>query len=224
MTNFRDRFQAMLASLQAHSEVEVFTHEVRPPASETDLARAEAFLEMPLPGDVRAFYETCDGVFLQWGLRGREYTCPGAFEYPDYGTPPGSINLLPLAQVMSSHWEREGHVNAVEPDHQRHVFGAVPEVPVGAVCIDNFSKYHHADLLLGPEPVMIVSTDHGADLEASDWVSFATYLDMTLGLFGANRYTFGIGIGWSRDAEHQATWAPSLNLSDLLAKIAAQDG
>jgi len=223
MTNFRDRFQTMLAELEAHPEIEVFASEVRPPASASDLARAQAFLEMPLPPDMRAFYETCDGVFLQWGLRGHKYEPHGAFEYPDYQAPPGAINLLPIAQVMSSHWVRESHVNEVQTDQQEHIFGTIPEVPIGAVCIDNFSKYHHADLILGPTPVMIVATDHGADLEASDWVSFATYLDMTLGLFGANRYTFGIGIGWSRDPEHRPSWTPTLNLGDLLAKIAEEE-
>jgi len=45
---------------------------------------------------------------------------------------------------------------------------------VRAVVIDNFSKYNHGDMILGPEPVMIVSTDQGADMDSSDFMSLKT--------------------------------------------------
>ena len=33
-------------------------------------------------------------------------------------------------------------------------------------------------------------------MDSSDFCDFATYLDMTLALYGVNRYEFGLGIGW----------------------------
>ena len=63
------------------------------------------------------------------------------------------------------------------------------------MCVDNFARYNHGDLVFGPEPVMVVSTDYGADMDSSDFASFAVYLDMTLALFGVDRYEYGLGIG-----------------------------
>lgn len=218
---FRERFEAVVAALQAHPEVVVFGAALPDPASAQDLAAAEAFLGQPLPEAMREFYAAHNGAYLEWGLRGRDYTQVGCFSYPgDYGTPPGCVNILPIADAMSASWQSEYHVNDIRPEQQERIFGQVPEdIPVGAVCIDNFSMFYHGDLLLGPEPVMIVSTDHGADMDASDWTSFATYLDMTLALYGANRYTLGIGIGWSRKSQRVEQWTEKLSLDEVLAKV-----
>ena len=63
-----------------------------------------------------------------------------------------------------------------------------PERPLQAITIDNFSKFQHADMIIGPDPVVLVSTDHGADLTSSDFMSFETYLEVTLAVFGSNRF------------------------------------
>lgn len=225
IATFRARFEAMVATLRAHPQVEVYEVVIRPRATNASLRDAEAAIGRPLPPALREFYEAHDGIFLEWGLRDGVYerrTDP--FDYPDYAAPPGCINLVPVAEAMSSRWEDTAHVNEIEEEQQAEIFGVVPEPQpqVRAVCVDNFSKYNHGDLIFGPEtmdPVMIASTDHGADMNASDWVSFPTYLDITLAIFGANRYYHGIGIGWSRDPAELPAWTKIPSLDALLAEL-----
>lgn len=224
---FRSRFDAMVATLRAHPGVEVYEVVVRPPATKADLEAAEEAIGMPLPADVRAFYAAHDGVFLEWGLRGHEYEArTPAFGYPDYGQPPGCINLVPVVEAMSPGWESDYHVNEIQSDHQALLFGAPLDPPpkVAAVCIDNFSKYNHGDMVLGPEPVMVVSTDHGADMDSSDYTTFSLYLDLTLALWGTNRYSEGLGIGWSRKSQRVTEWTKRPTLDEIIAMLRADEG
>jgi hypothetical protein len=219
---FRVRLDVMLAALRADPRVEVLDVVVRPPATDGALADAEAAIGLPLPPDLRRFYAAHDGVFVQWGVRGRTYKDRSApFDYPDYDQPPGCINLLPVGEAMSPTWEEHDHVNEVQPEHQALLFGAPldPQPPVRAVCVDNFSKYQHGDLILGPAPVMVVSTDHGADLESSDFCSVATYLDLTLAVFGADRYDHGLGIGWTRDPQRVDAWTRPADLDTIVRAL-----
>ncbi|MCY0989623.1 SMI1/KNR4 family protein [Nannocystis sp. ILAH1] len=219
--SFRARFDAMVAALRKHPKIEVYEVVVRPPASAADLAAAEAAIGMPLPPEIRAFYEAHDGVFLEWGLKGEEYERTAAFDGPDDNHPPGCINLLPVRRAMSPSWEEDSHVNEIQPDHQELLFGAPldPQPEVRAVCVDNYARYHHGDLVLGPTPVMVVSTDYGADMDSSDFVSFPVYLDLTLALFGVDRYEHGVGIGWSRKPKRVEAWTKQFELGALLAKL-----
>jgi hypothetical protein len=226
MTSFLNRFEAMVAALREHPLVEVYEVWVGPSATNAALRDAEKIIGMPLPQDLRSFYVAHDGVFLEWGLRENPQprrTEP--FGYPDYGQPPGCINLLPVSHAMSSEWEEIGHVNEIQPDHQAMLFGAVPDPqpPFGAVCIDNFSKYNHADLILGPEPVMVVSSDHGADMDSSDYCSFSTYLEMTLAIWGSNRYSNGSGIGWTRTSQRLDAWTKRPTLDETIAWLRAKE-
>jgi hypothetical protein len=226
MSSFRKRFEAMVEALRAHPLVEVYEVFIRPSATNSGLRDAVKTLRMPLPEDLRDFYMAHDGVFLEWGLRDHpkpNRTAP--FEFPDYGQPPGCINLLPVDRAISPEWERMGHVNEIQPDHQIMLFGAVPDPPppFGAVCIDNFSKFNHGDLILGPEPVMVVSSDHGADMDSSDYCSFTTYLDMTLANWGTSRYYNGVGIGWTRHSQWLDTWIKRPTLDETIAWLLAQE-
>lgn len=226
MPSFRARFEAMVAELRAHPQVEVYEVLIRPSATNSALREAEATLGRPLPADLLEFYRAHDGVFLEWGLRGRDYagkTEP--FGYPDYGQPPGCINLLPVAQAISTSWEEDSHVNEIQDDHWILLYDRVPDPrpPCGSVCIDNFSKYNHGDLILGPEPVMIVSTDHGADMDSSDFTSISTYLDMTLAIYGLCRYQHGVGIGWSRTSQRLDAWTKQPTLDGLIAELLADE-
>ena len=180
---------------------------------------------MVLPAEMRAFYAECNGLFLEWGVAGserRERT--PAFSYPDYGQPVGCINLLPVNRAMSTGWEADGHVNEIQDDHWISLYGALPEPRpvVGSVCFDNFSKYNHADLILGPEPRVVVSTDHGADMDSSDHTDFANYLDATLSMYGVCRYKHAFGIGWSRRSAPAPRWTRRPTLDEVLA-LARED-
>ncbi|MFY0533795.1 hypothetical protein [Nannocystis pusilla] len=162
-------------------------------------------------------------MFLEWGLRGRAYgsrTAP--FAYPGDHQPPGCINLLPVRMAMSPKWEAESHVNRVQPAHQALLFGAPlePQPLVRAVCVDRYSRDHHGDLIFGPEPVMVVSTE-GADMDSSDWVTFSTYLDLTLAIFGTDRYYCGLGIGWTRAPQFVPAWTSPPDLAALLTWLDA---
>jgi hypothetical protein len=222
MPSFRARFEAMVGELRAHPQVEVYHALLRPAATNSALRDVEKELGVALPAAILDFYREHDGVFLEWGLRGREYeakTVP--FEYPDYGQPPGCINLVPVADAMSTDWEGSFHVNEIQDDHWIHLYGRVPDpLPAcGSVCVDNFSKYNHGDLILGPELLMVVSTDHGADMDSSDYASFSTYLDMTLAIYGTCRYANGLGIGWSRKSQRVDAWTKRPTLDQLIAEL-----
>lgn len=222
MSNFRNRLETMVETLRAHPEVEVYELVIRPPASDAALREAERVLGMPLPDDLRSFYAAHDGVFLEWGLRDDlDYNRTEPFDHPDYDQPPGCINLLPIAKAISAEWEQNCFVNQIRSEQQIQLFGAVPDPapPFSATCIDNFSKYNHGDLIIGPEPVMIVSTDHGADMEASDFCSFATYLDMTLALWATSRYRYGIGVGWERPPARLDAWTKQPTLDEIVAQV-----
>ena len=219
---FLHRLETMVAQLRAHPRIEVYEFVVRPPASKEDLEAAEAAIGMSLPADLSDFYRAHNGIFLLWGLRGAEYrNRPAAFDYPDYNAPPGCINLVPVRDAMSAHWRDEYHVNEIDADHQELLFGAPLDPPpeVDAVCVDNYSKYHHGDLILGPDPVMVVSTDHGADMDSSDFCSFAVYLDLILAQYGTCRYSNGLGIGWTRSPERVTAWTSKRSLAEIVAEI-----
>ena len=223
---FRARFDAMVAELRAHPRVQVYEVFVRPPASERSICDAEESVGARLPDDLRAFYAAHDGVFLEWGLRGREYdTLTDAFEFPDYGQPPGCINIVPVADAISPTWEQDYHVNQIQEDHQALLFGGPLAVQpeVKAVCVDNFSKYNHGDLVFGPEPVMVVSTDHGADMDSSNFSTFSVYLDMTLALFATNRYDHGLGIGWTGKPRRITEWTKRRTLDEVIAELDKED-
>lgn len=226
MATFRERFDRLVEALRAHPRIEVLASEIRPPASREAIARAEEAVGKELPESIRAFYRAHDGVFLLWGIKGKSYPgAPDPFGFPDYNEPPGCINLAPIEETMTKDWESSSHVNEVSDDHWEQLFGERPAegIPVRAVVIDNFSRYNHADLILGPEPMVIVSTDHGADMEASDFMAFDTYLDCALSVFGANRYSYGFGIGWSRAPQKIDRWEPRRTLDEIVAELDKDD-
>lgn len=229
MMSYRARFEQLLRTLQAHPDVEVYAWAVEPPASAARLADAERFLNVQLPPAMRAFYTELNGFFVEWapiGDKHEEKTSP--FGYPDYGQPPGCINLLPIEEALTTAWQEEYHVNEIQSDHWEALYGR-PQTEEeserlfdrSACCIDNFSKYNHADLILGPEPLVVISTDHGADMDSSDHMTFETYLELTLATWGLNRYR-SAGIGWSRKSQrlHQFTDRPSLD--QVIAQMRAE--
>jgi SMI1/KNR4 family protein SUKH-1 len=235
---FRVRLKGMLDALRADTRVELLDVVVRPPADPEEIAEAEAVVGMSLPRDLRDFYAAHDGVFVLWGLRDRDYPeCAGPFESPDYGQPPGCINLLPVREAMSPEWDLMSKVNefdVADPEYQARWFGQplVRQPLVSAVCVDNYAKFHHGDLILGPEPVMIAPSDHGADTDSSDFCSFSTYLDLTLAVFGACRHDYGLGILWtpdghpidpaSRKGKRIDAWTRPANLDAIITDLLSQ--
>ena len=126
---------------------------------------------------------------------------------------------------MSPGWEADSHVNTIGPQHQTLLFGRPldPPPPVQVVCVDNYARFHHGDLVLGPRPVMVVSSDYGADMDSSDFTSFSVYLDVILAIFGADRFNYGLGhrIGQSRTPTYVPRWSTSLELDELVAMLTA---
>ena len=192
---FRESFEEMLDALRAHPKIEVFETIVRPPVSGAAIRAAEKLLGRELPEDVIDFYVAHDGIFLSWGLKDREYDSKAIepFGCPDYGTPPGVINLLPIGEAFSSGWIAEGTINWTDDDH-RVIYGVGPDddedTRVHAVVIDYFSKFYHADLVFGPVDrpgYVLIADDHGAELLESNLSSFSTYLDVVLACWGAER-------------------------------------
>ena len=122
--SYRARFEQLLRTLQAHPDVEVYAWAVEPPASAARLADAERFLNVQLPPAMRAFYTELNGFFVEWapiGDKHEEKTSP--FGYPDYGQPPGCINLLPIEEALTTAWQEEYHVNEIQSDHWEALYG-----------------------------------------------------------------------------------------------------
>ncbi len=221
MIPFKQRFDVMLQTLRNHPAIEVFSVVVQPPAEPYELTTAEEILGQPLPAAMREFYAAHNGIFLEWGLKGVDYaekTAP--FRYPDYDQPPGCINLLPIADVATENWETSYHVNEISQSQQKLLFGAVPspQPPIRAVCVDNFSKFNHADLIIGPEPLVVVATDHGADMSSSDFLPFELYLEVTLAVFGTNRYA-PLGCDGSGKSKRISKWDQYPTLDEILKNI-----
>jgi hypothetical protein len=224
---FRERFDDLVSELRSHPKVEVYLVDLGPPVSSWEVEAVEKGLGQPLPADLLAFYRAHNGAFLEWGLKNTvlDYEHTPSFSRPSYRAPPGCINLLDASSALSRTWADDFSVNAVSPELQVRLFGKIvePKPPFGAAVIDDFSKYHHGDLVIGPEPVMIVSSDHGAELEESDFMSFSTYLDLTLALFGTNRYD-AVGhvlLGGTR--KRLDRWTESPTLDGVIAKVEASE-
>jgi hypothetical protein len=220
--SFQKRLETMVAELRAHPRIEVNDFIIQPGAPEGDITAAEDAVGMKFPADIRDFYRAHNGIFLQWGLRGVEYRSrTEPFDHPDYGAPPGCINLVSISDAMSPHWQSESHVNEIDSDHQELLFGAPvdPPLKIEAVCIDNYSMYNHGDMIFGPEPMVLVSTDHGADLEASDFCPFSVYLDLIIAQYGSCRYKNGIGIGWTREPERVTAWTKKRSLDEIVTAV-----
>lgn len=60
-------------------------------------------------------------------------------------------------------------------------------------------------------------------MDSSDFVSFPVYLDLTLALFGVDRYEHGLGIAWTREPKRVEAWTRQFDLDALLAKLAGDD-
>lgn len=221
MPSFKERFDAMVQTLRAHPRVEVFAVEIRPPADGDTLEIAEAVLEQPLPPALRAFYAAHDGVFLEWGLKGVDYPYHAKpFRFAADDELPGRINIVPVEAAISKEWERNFLVNEISPQQQANMFGAVvrPSPPFHAVCIDLFSSWSQGDLIIGPEPMMVVSDDHGAGMDASNFMPFEVYLDVVLASFGARATTdaFSTGGGTPRRVDR---WDARPTLDEILKRL-----
>lgn len=225
---FLQRFQSIVAELRAHPEVEVYKATVRRPVGQRPIKIAEGRLARPLPEAMRAFYSAHNGVFLQWGLKGRDYRekAVPAFHIPDIGAPPGCINLLPLTEAINGEWQFSYTVNEISDNHWKILYGddtsARPYFQ--AFVIDYFARYHHADLINGPQPYMVVSTDYGADMDSSDYTTFDEYLDATLSLYGLCRYDHAFGIGWTRRTQRAEPWSKRPTLDEIIALVKADEG
>ena len=112
------QFRSILRSLEAHSGVQVLTGCLFPPASSAAIAAAEEVLGAELHPEVRAFFETHNGVCIRWVHRAFEDFDPGihvrddaALPHPaelfkDYDPqdPAGSIFVPPLEEIFFPAW------------------------------------------------------------------------------------------------------------------------
>lgn len=218
--NFKAEFERIIAELEAHPDVEVYGWELGEPASAEHVRASIEAVGITPTQAMLDFYTAHDGAYLEWGLAGEEYNITGGLGgFADYGNPPGSVNILPAQRAFSPSWQENYTINESVGDETWNLaYGEDdPEELPTAVVIDLFSNYHHTDLLLGPEPLLVVASDHGADLGCSDFLTFAQYLELVIARYGASPYE-AVGIGWSRSARRVESIAhPSLD--DILARI-----
>lgn len=137
-----------------------------------------------------AFYSTTNGAYLEWGIGGQEYEWMGEGGFPDYGSAPGLINLMGFEDAFAHDWQEE---YIIAPDIEDEIWDMAFGEPfpgdegvTTAVVVDNFSMEAHSDLLLGTPPAVMVSSDHGADLSCSDFVSFELYLELVIAQYGSS--------------------------------------
>jgi hypothetical protein len=217
--SFREEFERVVRELEAHPRVEVYGAELAPPAPVEIVTEAISSVGIEPTQAMLDFYTAHNGAFLEWGIEGGEYNLiggPGG--WADYGTPPGVINILSVQDAFSRSWQLEYIINpTVGEETWNLAYGTdEPDTTPTAVVIDQFAIYYHTDLLLGPEPLLVVASDHGADLSCSDLMTFEQYLELVIARYGANPYD-AVGIGWSRSARRlEEIERPSLD--DLVSK------
>ena len=216
---FRERLEKITKELESHPDIEVYGLHFGTALDEQVVRDAMVRLGVGPYDEVIQFYMEHNGAFLEWGLRGREYEEVGFGGMPDYGSPPGCINILPIGDVFSESWQLDAIVQTPREEHWQAAFGQSIDFQQKCkiVVFDNYSRFEHTDMLLGPEPILLVATDHGADLGASNLMTLSQYLEVVLALYGTNPYQ-EVGINWSKKARRLES-VSKYNLEDLIAKI-----
>ncbi len=228
VSSWRNAFEEMVKELKNHPKIDVYHFKINPPATDQSIEKFKKKFPQ-LPSDFFEFYQECNGLFLEWGFKDKkqDYNITSKpFGSYDYGTPPGRISLQPIEKALKS-WGDVVHPEMVIEHWKKFYKKPAPEelednIESVMFCVDDYSFYNHADIIMGTPPYVIVSTDHGADTNASHWLSFHDYLKMTLSLYGACRYTFGIGTGWEKKPK-LVTWEKHFQLDKLLKKIDEED-
>lgn len=156
---YLERFEKMVEDLRQNPKIEVLEYQANPPATDDELAAAEAYLGQPLPEAMRRFYTQANGLKLQWAL-----TSAG-----EDRSPHGNIELLPIQNVLSDwqgviYFDEEWDDGKYKPVHPLDFF--VPEA-CAALYLDGSGnptvQYHYC----------------GEDLQTMD-VDFAGYLELLL--------------------------------------------
>ncbi|MAQ16631.1 MAG: hypothetical protein CMN30_17790 [Sandaracinus sp.] len=97
---WRARFEALIRELNDHADIEVITTELGAPASDADIAAAEAFLGRALPAEVAAFYRELNGADIEWSHTDGTRADAGAR---------GVIRIMDLASVFRPDWATDDH-------------------------------------------------------------------------------------------------------------------
>jgi hypothetical protein len=93
MRPYREQVEQMVRALEEHPGIVVRHAEIRPPATEQQLATARTYALYRLPPGVAEFFRELNGFELEW-----ETTAPGG------ETGSGSVNVVPVEQVFAG-WE-----------------------------------------------------------------------------------------------------------------------
>lgn len=91
---YREQFKDLIDSLASRSDIIVHRAELGAPASENALATARTYAAYQLPRGVEEFYRECNGVHLEWELKGSV----AVGQEPDRG----AIRLLPVERIFGS--------------------------------------------------------------------------------------------------------------------------
>jgi len=158
-TPYRERFDSMVEGLRENPLISVLEYQTNPPATDAELAQAEAYLGQPLPEAMRRFYTQTNGLKLKWALN----------TAGEDRSPHGNIDLLPIQNVFSDwqsviYFDEEWDDGRFKPVHPLDFF--VPEA-CAALYLDGSGNptihYHYC----------------GEELATMD-VGFAGYLELLL--------------------------------------------
>lgn len=225
MSKFSEEFERIVSELKAHPQVNFVGSQLEGPAERTDIEASMKSVGMEPVKEIVDFYAEHNGAYLEWGIKDREYQWTGIDGYPDYGSAPGLINMLGHADVFTSGWQDDYVINPLVGDDPWSLAYPGQEDPgeevTTAVVVDNFNIYYHSDMLLGPEPLIVVASDHGADLSCSDFLTFPQYLELVIARYGSSPYR-AVGIGWSRPAQ-RVTAIEKPSLDDLISTIIKEE-
>lgn len=94
--SWRDRFEALLAELQAHPDLHVSLGEIEGPRDTIDQAEEE--LGAPLPSGVREFYSEIGRVLIIWNHQSEHHAA-------------GTFNMDPILTTFGTPWVRDEYMH-----------------------------------------------------------------------------------------------------------------
>lgn len=198
LDNVLERFDAMVARLQAHPRVRVLTWWVGPPASAAELDAVEAELGRALGPDVRALYSQANGLELLWdrpgdvdesGLEHAVQAGPVGWEtFNQVGqTCLGAVGILPVRQVfLDADWHGHTYFDSMSDDEEMEFAGQTwgrLSFHRAIRIFDYYSSFNQAAFLLEPMRMPLRVTlgeSHGGSWVNSRITDLTSYLELLL--------------------------------------------
>lgn len=183
VAEYERRWRGLVRDLRAHPDVHVLAAEAATP-TDPQIARLEGLLGRPVPDDVRTFFEWTTHLTLSWVVRD-----PSGMREPSelgYG---GSVRVPSITEMRKgpAHWSCA--MDLLDGPYEGHGLRLSNGREGGMLPFDFFESdemtVNVAVFLPTTDLNVVVSEDHGADLDNTGILSFAEYMDVVLRTYGS---------------------------------------